>query len=90
MGGRTARKIAKTITLSMNATQQVIISAYSMISPHTKRIRSFTEGTINPAKVGVNDIAYLVPQSQQEVVEEEGGNRNCIILVVIPHAESQN
>ena len=42
--GHTARKIAKTAASSMNAVQQVTFSAYPMIFPRAKHIRSFTGG----------------------------------------------
>jgi len=46
---------------------------------------------MNPGKGGVDDVTYLIPQGQQVVVEEDGGDRNSIILVatrVILHTES--
>jgi hypothetical protein len=39
---------------------------------------------------GTSDMAYLVRQGQQEVVEEDGDDRNCIILVSIPHQHSES
>jgi len=35
-------------------------------------------------------VAYLVPQGQKEVIEEDGGGRKCIILVTIARSKSQN
>jgi len=40
--------------------------------------RSSTDGT-----------TCLIRQGQQVIVEEDGGDRHYIILVVIPHSESQ-
>jgi hypothetical protein len=37
-----------------------------------------------------DDVAYLVRQGQQEVIEEDGGDRGRIILVSIPHQYSQS
>ena len=34
-----------------------------------------------------NDVAYLVRQGQKEVIEEDGGSRNYIILVVISRSQ---
>ena len=45
---------------------------------------------MNVAKGRANVMAYLVCQGQQEVVEEDGSDCNPIILVVVPHKESQN
>ena len=36
-----------------------------------------------------NDVTYLICQGQEVVVEEDGGDRNHIVLVVILHSESQ-
>ena len=33
-------------------------------------------------------MAYLVCQSQKEVVEEDGGGRNCIVLVAVDRFQS--
>jgi len=46
-------------------------------------------GVISPAKDNTNDVAYLVRQGQQEVIEEDDGDRNYVILVVISHPWSQ-
>jgi len=46
---------------------------------------------MNLAEKSGNKMAYLIPKGQQIVVEEDGGDRNSIILVatrVIPHTES--
>jgi len=59
-----------------------------MISSRAKHIRSFTGRVKNPAK-GNTNMAYLVRQCQQEVVEEDSCSRNCVILVTIPHPASQ-
>ena len=34
-------------------------------------------------------MAYLVCKSQKEIIEEDGGGRNCIILVAIARSQSQ-
>jgi len=34
-----------------------------------------------------NDMAYLVRQGQKEVIEEDGGGRNYIILVAISRSQ---
>jgi len=60
-----------------------------MISSRAKHIRSLTGEVTNLAKGNTNDTAYLVRQGQQEVVEEDGGGRNCVILAVIPQSASQ-
>ena len=44
---------------------------------------------MSPAKRNANEMTYLVCQGQQEVVEEDGSDRNPIILVVIARNESQ-
>ena len=46
--------------------------------------------TVNLAKGGSDEMVYLVCQGQQEVVKENGGDRDSIILVVILHTESLN
>jgi len=38
------------------------------------------------AKVNANDVAYLVRQCQKEVIEEDGIDRNFVILIAIPHS----
>ena len=60
-----------------------------MISSRAKHIRSFTGRVTNPAKGNTNNMAYLVRQGQQKVVEEDSCSRNCVILVMIPHPASQ-
>jgi hypothetical protein len=55
-----------------------------MIWPRTKRIRSIAGGVINSAEGYANRTAYLVWQGQQEVIEEDCSDRNCIVLVPIP------
>ena len=40
-------------------------------------------------KGSANDVAYLVRQGQQEVIEEDGGSRGYIILVVISRSQEQ-
>jgi len=35
---------------------------------------------MNVAEESGNEMAYLIPQGQQVVVEEDGGDRNSIIL----------
>jgi len=42
------------------------------------------------AKGNANKMAHLVGQGQKEVIEEDGGDRNCIILIIIPRSQSQN
>ena len=44
---------------------------------------------ISVAKGNANGVAYLVRQGQKVVIEEDGGDRDCIILIVIPRAQSQ-
>ena len=84
--GHTARKIANTITSSMNVVRQVVPpGTHPMISSRTKHIRSFTGEVISLAKDGTNDVTYLVRQGQQEVVEEDNGDRSYVVLVVISH-----
>jgi len=34
-------------------------------------------------------MTYLVGKGQKEVIEEDGSDRNRIILIVIPHCQSQ-
>jgi len=41
------------------------------------------------AKRNANNVAYLVPQGQKEFIEEEGGDRNYMILVVIARSQPQ-
>ena len=41
------------------------------------------------ANINANDMTYLVRQGQEEVIEEDGGGRNCIILVTIGRSKSQ-
>ena len=36
-----------------------------------------------------SEVAYLVRQSQKEVVEEDGGDCNCVILATIARSQSQ-
>jgi len=36
-----------------------------------------------------NEMAHLVGQGQKEVIEEDGGDRNCIILIAISRSQSQ-
>jgi hypothetical protein len=47
-----------------------------MISSRAKHIRSITGEVINLVKGEANHMAYLVRQSQQEIIEEDGGDRN--------------
>jgi len=47
-------------------------------------------GTINLAKSNTDDVAYLVRQGQEVVVEEDGRHRHTIILVGISRSQSQN
>jgi len=35
------------------------------------------------AKRNTNDVAYLIRQGQKKVIEQEGGGRDYMILVVI-------
>jgi len=44
---------------------------------------------MSPVKYNTNEMAYLVRQGQQEVVEEDDGDCNYVILVVISHQWSQ-
>ena len=44
---------------------------------------------MNLAKRNANDMAYLVRQGQEVVVEEDGYGCHRIILVGIPHSQSQ-
>jgi len=41
------------------------------------------------AKRDGNDMAYLVPQCQKEVIEGEGDGRNYMILVIIFRSQPQ-
>ena len=41
------------------------------------------------AKRRVNDVAYLVRQGQKEVIEEDGGGRNYVILAEIARSWPQ-
>ena len=34
-------------------------------------------------------MAHLVRQGQEEVIEEDGGGRNCIVLVAIARSQLQ-
>ena len=43
------------------------------------------KGRINVEKGNSDDMAYLVAQGEKEVIEEDGGGRNRITLVPIPH-----
>ena len=43
---------------------------------------------MSPTKCNTNDVAYLVRQGQQEVVEEDGGDGDYVILVVITSHQS--
>jgi len=36
-----------------------------------------------------DNMAYLVPQGQKEVIEEDGCSRDCIILVAIARSQSR-
>jgi len=40
------------------------------------------------ARGNTHDMAYLVGQGQKEVIEEDGGGRNSIILVAITRSQS--
>ena len=75
-GGRTTTKIANTIRSSTGAVRHAILPTHPMISSLSRRIRSFTGGTISVAKGNANKMAYLVGQSQKEVIEKDGGDRN--------------
>jgi hypothetical protein len=44
---------------------------------------------INVARGNTDSVTYLVRQGQQEVIEEDGGGRNRIILASIAHSRSQ-
>jgi hypothetical protein len=44
---------------------------------------------MSAANGNTNDMAYFVRQGQQEVIEEDGGGRNRIILASIVHSQSQ-
>jgi hypothetical protein len=89
-GERTTRKIPTTITSLRNSPRRAILCAYPMIWTRTKRIRSIAGGTINSAEGHANRTAYLVRQGQQEVIEEDCGDRNCIILIPIPCQHSRS
>jgi len=43
---------------------------------------------MNLAKGNADYTTHLVRQSQKEVIEEDGGGRNFIILVAIAHFQS--
>ena len=73
----------------MGAVRQAILPTHPMIFSLSRRIQSFTGGTVSLAKGNANEMAYLVGQGQKEVIEEDGGDRNRIILIVIPHCQSQ-
>jgi len=45
---------------------------------------------LNVAKGNANRMAHLVGQGQKEVIEEDGGDCNCIILTTILRSQSQN
>jgi hypothetical protein len=75
-GGRTTRKITNTITSLASAVRQATPHAYPMISSRAKHIRSIAGGAVNSAKGDANHMAYLVRQGQEEVIEENGGDRN--------------
>jgi hypothetical protein len=60
-----------------------------MISSRPKHIQSFTGGTISLTKGNSNKIAYLVRQGQQEVLEEDSGGCNCVILPIIDRSLAQ-
>ena len=48
------------------------------------------DGRVNKrGKKNANDVARLVRQGQKEVIEEDGGDRNCIILATIARSQSQ-
>ena len=59
-----------------------------MISFLANRILSFTGGTINAAKRQAKDMTHLVRQGQEEVIEEDSGGRNRIILITITRSKS--
>lgn len=63
-----------------------LLFAYPKISSQPRRTRSFTE--VSLAGGGANSTAYLVPNGQQVVVEEDGSDRICIILDVDPQSET--
>jgi len=44
---------------------------------------------MNLAKTNTNEMAYLVCQGQEVVVEEDGSDRDSIILVVTLYTKSQ-
>jgi len=49
------------------------------------------EGRINKCgERNVKDVAHLVRQSQKEVIEEDGGDRKCVILATIARSQSQS
>jgi len=41
------------------------------------------------AKRSANEVAYLVPQGQEEVIEEDGGGCNYIILMATARSQSE-
>ena len=65
-----------------------MFNAYPMISSRAKRIQPFT-GPISLVRSNTNGIVYLIRQGQQEVVEEDGGDRKAIILAAILHSTSR-
>jgi hypothetical protein len=89
-GERTKRKTPTTITSLRNSPRRAILCAYPMIWTRTKRIRSIAGGVINSAEGYANRAAYLVRQGQQEVIEEDCGDRNCIVLFPIPYQYSRS
>jgi hypothetical protein len=44
---------------------------------------------MNVAREDTNDVTYLIRQGQQEVIEEDGSDRNRVILAAIAHSQSQ-
>jgi len=45
---------------------------------------------LSVAKGNTSEMAHLVGQGQKEVIEEDGGDRSCIILITIPRSQSRS
>jgi hypothetical protein len=63
------------MTSLISVVRRAILPAYPTIYSRAKHIGSITGGVMDLTKGYADDVAYLVRQGQQEVIEEDGGDR---------------
>ena len=88
-GEHTARKIANTIAHRQRMAYNGQFSLRTPCFPPVPSVFDLSRGTINLGKRNTDEMAYLVRQGQEVIVEEDGGCRNQIILVAIARSQSQ-